>query len=181
MGLAHAAAVQIPSSGYNSGFYSAFDHQCAKAGPIATTDPDVNKLLAGGAYIDLDRSALGPNENVLLSLTYLPLGPENQRPDGVKFGEKEKAVFRIHLSKTGLSAEAHRQVPQPRHMTFADAERYPQVVQALEVLSPRSGHVRQDQILLPISIDRGIDRVRIERLSGSAILIDASVIRMGYR
>ena len=44
---------------------------------------------------------------------------------------------------------------------------------------PTSGGARQEQLLLPISIDPGIDRIRIERYSGSAILIDATIFRMG--
>ncbi len=179
--LAHAAAVFLPAGGYNTGFYSMFDSSCAKAGPIGSIDPGVSKLLAGGVYIDINRGALGPNENLLLHLTYLPLGVTNTRPDSVSFAEEESAILKIHLVKTGQAEDNLRTVIQPRHLFYADTGQYPQVAQTLTVLAPPTGQVREDQVLLPISIDPGIDRIRLERYSGSAILIDASIYRMGYR
>jgi hypothetical protein len=178
-GLGHMASVFLPGTGYNTGFYSTFDDACINAGPISTSDPQVSKLLAGGAYIDIDRGSLGSQENLLLNITYIPLSMANQRPDGAPFGRQENAFFKVHLVRSGLSADAVKQTFQPRYMTFSDQETYPEVVQTLSVMAAPNGSVRQDQIVLPISVDPTIDRIRIERYSGSAILIDATVLRMG--
>jgi hypothetical protein len=178
-GLSHAASVLIPASGYNSGYYTMLDNSCADAGPIATSDPQVSKLLAGGAYIDIDRSKLGAGESVILNLTYIPFGKANQRPDGERFEANETAQLRVHLVRTGQAADSLRSVLQPRHLAYAATDQFPQVVQTLSVLAPANGEVRQDQLLIPLAIDPGIDRIRIERYSGSAVLIDAGIYRMG--
>lgn len=180
-GMAHAAAIFVPSDGFNSGFYSLYDHVCEKAGPISISDPSINKLMAGGAYFDLDRSQLGENENLLLHLTYIPMGSSNQRPDGTVMAQSEAAIFKVHLVKTGLTTTDLRLVFQPRYMTFADTDKYPMVAQTLSILAPPTGQVRQDQVLIPIASDPTIDRIRIERYSGSGILIDAALYRLGDR
>ena len=180
-GISHAAAVYIDSSGYNTGYYTTIDSSCAKAGPIASSDDNFSKLLAGGVYIDIDRSELGPNENLLLNLTYYPLGTSNNSPSGGNFTSNESAIFRIHLMKTGYVEAVLQSILQPRHLYYANEEEFPQTVKTLNVLAPPTGVVRQEQMIVPISIDSGIDRIRIERYSGSAILIDATIMRMGYK
>ena len=178
-GISHAASVYIPSSGYNSGYYTTSDRSCVKTGPISSTDSSVNKLLAGGVYIDIDRKILGKDENLLLNLTYIPLGEGNQASDSTLMSRSEEAIFKIHLIKTGQNVDTLQQIFQPRFMTYTVTDQFPQVVQTLSVLSPPTGQIKQDQVLIPISIDSSIDRIRIERYSGSAILIDASIFRMG--
>ncbi|MGZ3688346.1 MAG: hypothetical protein ACXVBW_08605, partial [Bdellovibrionota bacterium] len=180
-GLAHAAAVFIPSTGYNTGYYSFFDNQCAKAGPIASPDPEINKLLAGGAYFDIDRTQLGPNENLLLNITYIPLGTNNQDPNSQQIPSDQTAFFKVHLVRTGQSGDQLRGITQPRYFSYNDQTAFPEIAQEIAILAPPTGQIRQDQVLLPISIDPTIDRIRIERYAGSGILIDASLYRMGYR
>jgi len=180
-GIAHAASLYLPSAGYSTGYYTMFDNACEYQGPIASTEPSINKLLAGGAYIDIDRSKLGPNENVVLNLTYIPFGTTNLRPDSVNFSEAESAIFKVHLVKTGQTAEGIMQMFQPRYFSYTESEQFPEIAHTISVLAPPTGQVRQDQLLIPLSIDPAIDRVRIERYSGSGILIDASLFRMGYR
>jgi hypothetical protein len=179
-GLSHAASIYVPSTGYKSGYYTMLDNACEKAGPIATTDASVNKLLAGGAYIDIDRAQLGADENLLMSLTFLPLGTENLKPDATAFSTSESAIFRVHLIRVGQATDLLRSITQPRHLAYADTQtQFPIVVQSLSVLAPPTGQVTQEQLLLPISADPTIDRIRIERLSGSGILLDAALYRLG--
>ena len=173
-GLAHAASVFIPASGYNTGYYSMFESSCTGAGPVIN-----DSRLAGGAYIDIDRTVLDPNENLLLNLTYIPLGTSNQRPDGKNFTKAESAMLRIHLVRTQQALGDLVSLQQPRYNTYFDQNRFPEIAQSLDVISEPNGQIKQDQILLPISIDPSIDRIRIERYSGSAILIDATLFRMG--
>lgn len=181
-GLSHAAAVFVNSTGYNTGYYTTQDNLCTKAGPVQSADTPLNKLLAGGAYIDIDRSQLGPNENLLLTLNYIPLSKNQQRPDQTVLTSQEESYFRIHLIRSGVSKDQVQQTFQPRYIQFSDSVFYPKVISTLEVLAPAfGGFPQQSQIVLPISMDSTIDRIRIERYSGSAILIDASLFRMGYR
>ena len=180
-GLSHMGAVFVPTTGYNSGYYAMQDQFCAGAGPIVSSDPSISKLNAGGAYIDIDRSSLGPNENVILNLTYIPMGTTNLRPDGTTFSSAEIAVLKVHLINSGESAISIQSTFQPRYLKFSDTTQFPHVVEELQVLAPPTGAVRQDQLLIPLGIDSSIDRIRVERVSGTAILIDATVVRTGYR
>ncbi len=177
--IAHAASVYIPASGFNTGYYSMFDNFCEKAGPINSGDLNINKLLAGGAYIDIDRSQLGANENLLLNLTYIPLGTNNRRPDLQFVPANESAVFKVHLMRSGQVTDLLRQVLQPRYMAYTASDQFPQIAQSISVLAPPSGQITTEQILVPLSIDPTIDRIRIERYSGTGILLDASIYRMG--
>ena len=179
--LAHAASVFIPSAAYNTSYYTMMDNSCSKAGPIASSDDAVNKLLAGGVYIDIDRSELGPNENLLLNITYIPLGTGNKYADGSSLTSDETARLNIHLMTTGAYDTLLQQLFQPRHIHYADTGRYPKIVDTLAVLAPPTGVARTEQVVIPIAVNQSVDRIRIERYSGSAILVDAKIFRLGYK
>ncbi|MBL7716532.1 MAG: hypothetical protein JNL01_13790 [Bdellovibrionales bacterium] len=179
-GVAHAAAVSLPASGYNTGYYSFFDDRCTNANPVITGDPLLSRENAGGVYFDIDRSKLGASENLLLHLTFIPLGTRNLRPDGARITQKESAVMEVHLVRTGESQSTLINTLQPRYVQYAETQSsYPQVVNRLAVMSPPTGEIRQEQIVIPLTQSPDIDRIRINRQSGSAILIDASLYRMG--
>jgi hypothetical protein len=178
-GISHAANVFIPSSGYNTGYYTMFDRSCYNAGPIYSPDNAVNKLLAGGAYFDIDRSQLGAHENLILNLTFIPLGTSNTGPDQNVLESDQSAVFKVHLIRVGESGDVIRQRPQPRNRIYASTEQYPKTAQDIAIIAPPTGQIRQEQIFIPLSIDPAIDRIRIERYSGSGILLDASLYRLG--
>jgi hypothetical protein len=175
--VSFAASTFIPSSGYNTGFYTFSDQACQNQGPVDSGDGQVNKLLAGGAYLDLDRGQLLEGENLLLHVTFLALGTENRSPAGGAFTNDESAQLKVHLMSTGMSLGALQDVLQPRHLQFANPEVYPRVVDTLAILAPPASGLRQEQIVIPISTHSNIDRIRIERYSGSAILIDATLFR----
>jgi hypothetical protein len=179
--LGFTAATFLPGTAYNSGYYTTQDQACVGAGPIQSQDPEVNKLLAGGAYLDLNRDELGPNENVLLHLTYIALGPNQISGSGAALESNDTTHFKIHLVASGTSTNEMQAAQQPRHLYYSDTERYLKIVDSIAVLSPADGAVRSEQFLLPIASDSRIDRIRIERHSGSAILVEAKLIRMGYR
>ncbi|MCM2322863.1 MAG: hypothetical protein NDJ90_06340 [Oligoflexia bacterium] len=176
---------------YDTGFYTFLDHRCEGAGPISTPDPALSRLLAGGIYFDLDRTELGENENLVLHVTYIPLGTSNSLPSGTpddlshpsypKLNASETARFKVHLVKTGLTAFDQRATYQPRFLTFADTERYPQVVKTLAILAPPTGQPREEQLLIPLSLDPAIDRIRVERHSGSGILVQAALFKAGTK
>ena len=187
----------IPSTGpsdpyhcyYYTGYYTTYDHECIDSGPIAIGgDPEASKLLAGGAYIFLERSELESDENLLLHLTYFPLGRSNAKYDVTSatrdsnglahFSKGEETYFRIHLMSTSITQASFASMPQPRYMNLTDTVAYPRTYQTLAILGPPSGGPVEEQIFLPITIDTSIDLIRIERYSGSAILIGAKLFRM---
>ena len=180
-GLAYAATVFIPPAGYNTGYYSTFDASCANAGPYASSDPNVSKLNIGGAYIDLNRTKLGANENVILNLTLIPLGTQNRGPDQNYLTSTQSAVIQVHLVKTGESGDVIRQQPQPRALAYSSSSAFPQIIPDITVLAPPVGQIRQEQIFIPLSVDPTIDRIQIERYSGTAVLINATLYRTGQK
>jgi hypothetical protein len=180
-GLGFASAAFLPGTAYNSGYYTTQDQACVGSGPIQSEDPEVSKLLAGGVYLDLNRDELGPNENVLLHLTYIALSPQQISGSGAALASNDITHFKVHLVASGTSANEMQAAQQPRHLYYSDTERYLKIVDSIAVLSPADGAVRSEQFVLPVASDSRIDRIRVERHSGSAILIEAKLIRMGYR
>jgi hypothetical protein len=178
-GLANFSALYVPNQGYGTGYYSMFDSSCIGSGPIDSPDPLQNKLYAGGVYFDIDRTQLGTYENLILNLTFLPLGPTNQSPTINTMTSADTAVFQVDLVTTGQSNSALEAVLQPRFLTYTDNNEFPTVVQTLSVLAPPTGQIRQEQMLIPLSVNPSIDRIHIKRVSGSGILIDASLFRLG--
>jgi hypothetical protein len=177
-GLSYFAAAQVPSSGYNTGFYTLMDHACAGLGPSASKDFKQNKLRAGGVDIDINRSVLQEGESLLLNLTFYALGPDQRKPDGQFFQQNETPIFEIHLINSQGSSSRATSVAQPRHLFYSDSQEYPRVVHKLSVFSPVHPGIQQEQVIIPLGIDPNIDRIRIERYSGSSILVEATVHRM---
>lgn len=169
------------NSRYDRALYTLLDFSCVGAGPISG-DSETTKLLAGGIYFDIDRAQLGARENLLLNLKFLPLGPENTYPDGLtRFPVSESAFFKVHLINTGQPLDTLLRLLQPRHIFYADTGQFPVTVDTLSVIGPPTGQVTETQLVLPISLNAGIDRIRVERYSGSAIFIDASLFRLGQK
>ena len=180
-GISHAAGIFIPPTGYSTGYYTMLDQSCGGQGPSASTDPSISKLRAGGAYIDIDRSLLGPHENLLLNLSFFPLGTNNTTPESNYVQQSEAAIFKVHLIRTGKTGDEQRTFTQPRHLLFADQDQYPEIAQSISVFAPDIGEPVDEQVVIPLALDPHVDRIRIERYSGSAILMNASVFRLGYR
>lgn len=178
-GIAHSASVFLPTSGYNTGYYSFFDSSCINAGPIISSDQNINKAYAGGIYFDIDRNYLGTYENLLLHLTFFPLGPSNTDPTNQSMAISDSSNFNIHLIQTGKATSFLQGVLQPRYLFFANMNQYPKIVDTLSIIAPPTGQIRQEQIFIPLSINPNIDRIRIERVSGSGIIIDATLFRLG--
>ncbi|MFZ9595608.1 MAG: hypothetical protein ACO3A2_05965, partial [Bdellovibrionia bacterium] len=167
--------------GYNSGYYTTLNTACVGSGPIASLDPTISSQYVGGVYIDLDRSALGPREDLLLNLTFFPLDQSNQKMNLSSLSVSEAGSLRVHLVRTGHSADVVRSINQPRILTYGATDQYPRSVDTLAILAPPTGQIQQAQVLIPLSIDPAIDRIHIQRISGSIIFIDATLYRMGYR
>jgi hypothetical protein len=176
-GLAHSASVLIPAKAHLSGYYQLEDSACVGVGPLSTGDSYLSKLYAGGAYFELDRSALDKDESLILHLAYLP---GNQTHPEITGHDSERAIFRIHLIRSQSDISLAR-ILQPRFLQTYDPIRFPQVVKTLHVLPHHHGQYVEEQVVLPLPIDPRIDQVRVERVSGSAKLIEAGLFRTRRR
>jgi hypothetical protein len=171
----------IPSKTYGTGTYLLQDSQCLGQGPILGADPSASKRFAGGVSIDLERGELGLRENLLMQLTYLPLRSGDRLPDGNTAGATDQPVLEIQLISAGVTRAQMQATEQPRYLAFFDSLSFPRIVGRLSVLAPRDGELREEQVIIPLSTDLSIDRIRIERVSGSAVLMDVSLQRLGPR
>jgi hypothetical protein len=72
-------------------------------------------------------------------------------------------------------------VIQPRMYTYDNSSNFPEIIQNLSYLSPPIGQPRTEQVLIPLNSNPGIDRIWIERFSGTAILVNAALFRMGQK
>ncbi len=170
------------SGGYNSGYYTTTNSACINSGPIVSNDPLVNSTLVGGVYFDIDRTQLGPHENLLLNITFFPLGsanfPLNQT---TAFSVLDTPIIKVHLAKIGQSGDTIRSITQPRILTYGSTTQYVQTAQDFAILGSPAGQIQQQQLYLPIAIDPGIDRIHVQRYSGNIIFIDATLFKTGYR
>jgi hypothetical protein len=181
VGLGFSASLMIPHSGFGSGNYLLQDDQCAGTGPVASNDSALSKKFSGGVTIDLERGELGTDENLLLQLTYLPLNRESTLPSRKLASAQDEPVIHIHLLSTGMSRPALQGVFQPRHLFFFDSEQFPRTVNKLAIFSESDGQLREEQLVIPLAGQTSIDRIRIERVTGSALLIDVSLQRLGSK
>ncbi len=163
----------------NFGFYSFFDRDCEHWGQLQSDTNSMSKLTAGGVYIDLNRTVLGAKENMILHLTYVPIPIVQTINDDPAY--PTWPILKLHLIQTNDLTSDLQKAFQPRHLFYAFDNKYPKVVESLSLLAPQSQQITQEQILLPLSIHPGIDRIRIERYSGSALLIEASLFRTGAK
>lgn len=172
-GFAHATALLIPPVGYNTGYYTLNGPACTNAGAIANSDQYV-----GGVFIDINRRQLNSGENLLLTVTLLPFGSSNTDPQGNLLDSAQAANFRVRLVATNDSLDRLLQEIQPRSRAYWSDSSYPTVVQDLAILAPPVGQIRQEQILIPLTINSSINRIQIERVSGTGIILNANLVRL---
>ncbi len=172
-GIAYASTLFIPSVGYNTGYYTLNGPACSGSGTVSGTDQNI-----GGVYLDIDRTQLGTSENLLLSVTLFPLGPTNLDPDGNLLANNQAASFRVTLVKTGQTLSELLLETQPRAFDYSNTTSYPIRAYDVALLTPPVGQIREEQVMIPLSMDSTIDRIRIERVSGTGIILNASLSRL---
>tara|TARA_Y100000590_G_scaffold468295_1_gene650555 strand:+ start:2996 stop:4027 length:1032 start_codon:yes stop_codon:yes gene_type:complete len=170
--------------------YLLLDYFCVEQGPVNLPDPEVNKLLAGGIDIDLDRSAIDSTEDILISVLLYPFSTENLRPvvdedtedltgaTDYVFSNRQSARFDVHLFKTGMTEANLKSKAQPRYLFFSNETAYPKHIKRLATLAPPGGSPQERQVYIPLSKFPTADRIRIERYSGSGLIASVSVFRM---
>jgi hypothetical protein len=172
---------------YNTDFYRVRDDWCAGQGPILSSDPETTKSYVGGVSIDLERTELGANEDLLMVLTYhalsanyvAPAGPTNLWP-GRQLAQ-DKTVLRVSLGATALDLSTLLSIRQPRVWSTYQNFSFPVYWQEVARFEDDFGGLRSEQVILPLSKNIAIDRVRVERERGSFHLYQIDLYRLGNR
>jgi hypothetical protein len=174
---------------YDSHYYRVRDDWCTSQGPTISPDPEVTKEGVGGVSIDLDRSLLGANEDLLMLVTYHPLNensgasnwPANTVVAGTANEDTDHTILKVNLVATQLTLENLLKVPQPRTWTYSNTSVYPIYVKNIATLEDPFGSLRTEQVYIPLSQNGLVDRIRIERVRGSYHLFQIDLYRLGNR
>lgn len=168
---------------YNTDFYRVRDDWCSGQGPILSSDPETTKSYVGGVSIDLERTELGANEDLLMVVTYHALGA-NYSASGVWPGVQtsaDKTMLRVSLGTTNLDLSTLLSLRQPRVWSTYQNSSFPVVWQEVAAFEDDLGGLRSEQVILPLSKSVAIDRVRVERVRGSFHLYQIDLYRLGNR
>ncbi len=163
---------------YGTSYYRARDDLCAGQGPILSPDADTTKSYVGGVNIDLDRTQLGANEDLLMNVTYLSMNENSVWPD-VGLSQNDRTILKVSLVGTGQSLDTLLGIQQPR--PWSDYSSTPVYLKEIATFEDPFGSLRTEQVYLPVSQNVLIDRVRIDRIRGSYYLYQIDIYRLGNR
>lgn len=168
-------------------FYTVTDNACEFEGPISSADASVNKQYVGAIYVDIDRTQIPANSNLLISLRYLPYDNTTRLPgyttNGVTgvladetdvAGSTDQAMVRVQLLNDTLqSAQAIESSTQPRYHEFVAGT--PVIGDTFMYVAAPTGQVSERQIYVPLEIDPTINLIKIERIQGSMKFYELTV------
>jgi len=203
-----ASATPTTTAYYGTGFFHVRDDWCTGQGPIADPDPDATKEGVGGVSIDLDRTQLGANEDLLMLITYhsfyqttddtgdssdtshndyskynwpASLGDAVSAGTATGQGINDTTILQINLIGTAASLNSLLSTQQPRSFTYSNLNSYPIYVKQIATLQDPYGSLRTEQVYIPLAQNGLIDRIRIERIRGSYHLFQVDLYRLGNR
>ena len=182
LGLAHIVRSIRSGIGLQLGLLLDFRQRLRRRRPDREPDPNISKLLAGGVYFDIDRTQLGRDGKPAPEPHFLASGPGRiTRRTPHRFRPRTKP-FSASISCKPVRAKA---APERFPTALSRIHRQQQLSgnrsRVFPSSTPPTGQPRTEQIVIPLSANSNIDRIRIERYSGTAILIDASLFRMGQK
>lgn len=160
---------------YNTHYYRVRDDWCTNQGQIRNADTETSKAYVGGVSIDLDRSQLGANEDVLMLVTYHALNTNAAWP-GVQT-VNDRTILKVNLIATQASLDTLLGIKQPR----AWAAQSPIYLKEIATLEDPFGSLRTEQVYIPLSQNALVDRIRIDRVRGSYHLYQIDLYRLGNR
>ncbi len=180
---------------FNSGYYRVRDDFCAYQGPQTSPDVEVTKSLVGGVNIDLDRTKIGSNEDLLMVITYHAMGefdtdsswPASVAIDangvvpGTHSSSSDHTVLKVHLMASAEGLEQLLAATQPRSQYYSDSYFFPVYLREVATLEDQFGGLRSEQVYIPLSQNILVDRIRIERNRGSFHLFQVDLYRLGNR
>ena len=172
------AATPASTPYFDTDFYRVRDDWCTNQGSILSSDTETSKSYVGGVNIDLDRSELGANEDLLMLVTYLSLDSQSAGWPSAH-GSNDHTVLKVNLVGTGQTLDALLGAKQPRQWNYySQAKVY---LKEIATLEDPFGTLRTEQVYLPVSQNALIDRVRIDRVRGSYFLFQIDLYRLGNR
>lgn len=174
---------------FGTNYYRVVDEWCTSQGPTVSPDPELTKAGVGGVSIDLDRTQLGANEDLLMMVTYHALNENSTQlnwpglvaANTFDYSEVDRTIMKVNLVGTQQSLDALLGVTQPRPWAYSNTNTYPIYVKEIATLSDPFGTLRTEQIYIPLSQNAMIDRIRIERVRGSFHLYQVDLYRLGNR
>lgn len=168
---------------YNTRFYRVRDDWCANQGPIRNSDSETSKAYVGGVNIDIDRSQLGANEDLLMLVTYQSWTTHTSWP--LVLPETpvthDKTVLEVNLVSTQSSLANLLAARQPRAWMDYDSSSEPVTLKKIATLEDPFGSLRTEQVYIPLSQSPTADRIRIDRVRGSYQLFQIDLYRLGNR
>jgi hypothetical protein len=165
-------------------FYRVRDAWCAGQGKFRLEpDPEATKSYVGGVNIDLDRSVLGPNEDLLMNITYQAFAEGNSwpYPSSLTMDPMDATQLQVNLIGTHLGLEILLNSRQPRSWMDDSDSQMPIYMKTIATLRDPFSGLRTEQVLIPLSQNGLIDRIRIERIRGSFQLYQIDLYRLGNR
>ena len=174
---------------FQSLYYRVRDDWCSQQGPIKGPDPVQTKSYVGGVSVDLDRTYLGANEDLIMNITYHAYGNTSDLATPLAGSaqwmgnqlQQDHTILEVDMVGTNSSLATLMGVKQPRSNTYYGNVSFPIYVKKIATLEDPFGSLRTEQIYLPISQNPLIDRIRIERIRGSYHLIQIDIYRLGNR
>jgi hypothetical protein len=160
-------------------YYRVRDEFCSGQGPTFSPNEDTTKSRVGGVNVDLDRSQLGTSEDLLMVLTYHALDSNASWPSA--HYSHDKTILEVSLISTQLSLNLLLGAKQPRPWSDFNNSEMTVLVQALTRFEDPYGSLRSETVVIPLSQNPMIDRIRIERVRGSFHLYQLDLYRLGNR
>jgi hypothetical protein len=161
------------------GFYRVRDEWCIRQGPIISPSEELTKSRIGGVNIDLDRTQLGASEDLLMVLTYHALDQNASWPSA--HASFDRTILEVNLVTTQLSLDLLLGSKQPRPWSDHGNTEMPVQISRLVQLEDPFGSLRSESVVIPLSQNALVDRIRIERVRGSFHLYQVDLYRLGNR
>jgi hypothetical protein len=164
-------------------YYRVRDPWCAYQGHIRNGAVDPTKSYIGGVNIDLDRQALGRGEDLLMLMTYQAFAPGESWPYPATqaMSEADQTRIEIDLIGTGFALDQLLTASQPRAWEDYQNVSQPVYLKTLATLNDPFSQLKTDQVLIPLSENALIDRIRVSRVRGSFHLYQIDLYRLGPR
>jgi hypothetical protein len=165
---------------YETDFYRVRDDWCANQGPIRNYDTETSKAYVGGVSIDLDRTQLGANEDLLMLVTYHSYKQDAGTWPGPQLAN-DRTILKVNLVATLSSFESLIGIKQPRAWSYYQASQAPVLIKEIATLEDPYGSLRTEQVYIPLSQNALVDRIRLDRVRGSYHLFQIDLYRLGNR
>ncbi len=170
-------------------FYRVRDPWCLGQGAMQSNEPDLSKAYVGGVNIDLDRKVIGGSEDLLMLITYQSFveGPSWPYLGGglTSLTEDDHTKLRVDLIATARGLDELLERKQPRMLgdfaEFGAAGAAPILIRSLVTLEDPFSSLKTESVLIPLSGNPLVDRIRIERIRGSYQLYQIDLYRLGDR